>query len=293
MTAPVVANTRAELAGALKAVRERGGRVGFVPTMGALHEGHASLMRAARAADVDAVVVSIFVNPTQFAPGEDLDRYPRAFEADLALCGENGVDVVFAPGVDEVYPGGEPQVSVDPGPLAAVLEGVSRPTHFRGVLTVVSKLFGLVQPDVAVFGEKDYQQLALIRRMVSDLCLDVEIRGSETVRDSDGLAMSTRNRYLSDQERHLALALSGALRAGSAAAAQGPAAVLEAARRVLDGSEAVDVDYLELVSPDLGQAPAYGEARLLVAAKVGTTRLIDNIGLELAGAGDHNTAGSN
>jgi len=287
----VVANTRAELAEALKAVRERGGRVGFVPTMGALHEGHAALVRAARDSDVDAVVVSIFVNPTQFAPGEDLDRYPRTFDADLDLCDANGVDVVFAPGVDEVYPS-DPQVTVDPGPLAVVLEGVTRPTHFRGVLTVVAKLFGLVQPDVAVFGQKDYQQLTLIRRMVSDLCMDVEIVGAETVRESDGLALSSRNRYLGDDQRVLSLTLSKALRAGAAAGPHGAAAVLRAAREVLDAATGVELDYLELASPDLGPVPAYGEARLLVAAKVGTTRLIDNTGLELSGDGDHNTTGS-
>jgi len=288
----IVAGTRAELAAALKAVRERGGRVGFVPTMGALHEGHASLIRVARQSDVEAVVVSIFVNPTQFGPGEDLDRYPRTFDADLAVCEAHGVDVVFAPTVDEVYPSGDPQVTVDPGPLAVVLEGVTRPTHFRGVLTVVAKLFGLVQPDVAVFGQKDYQQLTLIRRMVSDLCMDVEIVGAETVRESDGLALSSRNRYLGDDQRVLALTLSKALRAGAAAGAHGAAAVLRAAREVLDAASGVELDYLQLASPDLGPVPAHGEARLLVAAKVGTTRLIDNTGLELFGDGDHNTTGS-
>ncbi|HSV40512.1 MAG TPA: pantoate--beta-alanine ligase [Nocardioidaceae bacterium] len=302
MTTPLVANTRAELADALKAIRERGGRVGFVPTMGALHEGHASLMRVAGEQDVDAVVVSIFVNPTQFAPGEDLDRYPRTFDADLELCGANGVDIVFAPSVDEVYPSFrrssrdvseaservETLVTVDPGPLATVLEGVTRPTHFRGVLTVVAKLFGLVQPDVAVFGQKDYQQLTLIRRMVSDLCMGIDIVGAETIREEDGLALSSRNRYLSDEQRLLALALSRALNAGVAASPQGADAVVNAARAELGH---VELDYLELASPDLGPVPVSGEARLLVAAKVGTTRLIDNIGLELS-AGDHNTAGS-
>ncbi len=291
MTTPLVANTRAELADALKAVRERGGRVGFVPTMGALHEGHASLMDVARARDVDAVVVSIFVNPTQFAPGEDLDRYPRTFDADLALCGEHGVDVVFAPSVEEVYPG-ELVVTVDPGPLATVLEGVTRPTHFRGVLTVVAKLFGLVQPDVAVFGQKDYQQLVLIRRMATDLCLPTEVVGAETVREHDGLALSSRNRYLSDEQRLLALTLSRALRAGVEAAPQGADAVRRAALAELETADGVELDYLELTSPDLGPAPAYGEARLLVAAKVGTTRLIDNTGLDLSAGGDHNTTGS-
>jgi len=274
----VIAHTREELATALKAVRQAGGRVALVPTMGALHNGHASLMQAARRPDVDAVVVSIFVNPTQFAPGEDLDRYPRTFDADLALCERHSVDVVFAPSVDEVYPGGDPEVTVDPGPLGSVLDGAVRPTHFRGVLTVVAKLFGLVRPDVAVFGEKDYQQLTLIRRLVSDLCLGVDVVGAPTVREDDGLALSSRNRYLSDEQRQLALSLSRALRRGVDAAPRGAAAVLAAAHEELGD---VAVDYLELTSPDLGPAPSYGEARLLVAAKVGTTRLIDNTALSL------------
>ena len=201
--APLVATTREELAAALKDVRAAGGRVGFVPTMGALHDGHASLMTEARThlAPGDALVVSVFVNPLQFGPGEDLDRYPRTFDADLERCAGAGVDVVFAPAVDEVYPGGEPQVTVEPGPLGRVLEGSTRPGHFRGVLTVVAKLFGLVQPDLAVFGQKDYQQLVLIRRMVADLCLPVDVVGAPTVREDDGLALSSRNGYLSGEER--------------------------------------------------------------------------------------------
>ena len=181
--------------------------------MGALHRGHAALMARARQeiGPDAALVASVFVNPLQFAPGEDLDRYPRTLDADLEVCTEQGVDVVFAPAVDEVYPGGDPQVTIDPGPMAAVLEGTTRPTHFAGVLTVVAKLFGLVRPDVAVFGEKDYQQLALIRRMVTDLCLDVDVVGAETVRESDGLALSSRNRFLDPEQRRQALALSRAL----------------------------------------------------------------------------------
>jgi pantoate--beta-alanine ligase len=282
---PLVVGTRAELAAALAEVRARGGRVALVPTMGALHEGHASLMRAARArvSEDDAVVVSVFVNPMQFAPGEDLDRYPRTFDADLEVCGAQGVDVVFAPSADEVYPGGEPQVTLDPGPVATVLEGRSRPTHFRGVLTVVAKLFGLVSPDLAFFGQKDYQQLVLIRRMVADLCMGVEVVGVETVREYDGLALSSRNRYLSDEDRPAALALSRALAAGRDAGPDGGDAVLAAAHAELrkPDAEGVDVDYLELTAPDLGDAPDTGEARLLVAARVGTTRLIDNTALTL------------
>src|SRR6476661_11272558 len=170
MTArPALASTREELAALLAPARRAGEPVAFVPTMGALHDGHASLVRVARGRTSGPVVVSIFVNPMQFGAGEDLDRYPRTLEADLKVCEREGVDVVFAPSVDEVYPGGEPQVTVEPGPSATVLEGSTRPGHFRGVLTVVAKLFGLVRPDVAVFGEKDYQQLVLIRRMVLDL----------------------------------------------------------------------------------------------------------------------------
>jgi pantoate--beta-alanine ligase len=283
---PLVASTREELAAALKGVRAAGGRVGFVPTMGALHAGHASLMAEARSrlAPGDALVVSIFVNPMQFGAGEDLDRYPRTFDADLEVCAAQDVDVVFAPSVDEVYPGGEPQVTVEPGPLASVLEGAVRPTHFRGVLTVVAKLFGLVQPDLAVFGQKDYQQLVLIRRMVADLCMPVDVVGAPTVREDGGLALSSRNKYLSGDDRVAALALSRALAAAVAAAKDGGEVALAAAHDVLDDTRGVDVDYLALTAPDLGPAPAVGEARLLVAARVGSTRLIDNLPLHLGGS---------
>ncbi|MCW2758731.1 MAG: pantothenate synthetase [Nocardioidaceae bacterium] len=282
MTATLaLARSREELVAALP----RGARVGFVPTMGALHEGHASLMRTARESVGDGpVVVSVFVNPLQFAPGEDLDRYPRTLDADLELCAEQGVDLVFAPSVDEVYPGGDPQVSVDPGQAATILEGISRPTHFHGVLTVVAKLFGLVRPDVAVFGEKDYQQLALIRRMSSDLCLGVDVVGSPTVREDDGLALSSRNRFLEGAARQHAVALSRALFAGREAGAGGAETVLAAARAVLSGSTGIDLDYLALTAPDLADPPSYGEARLLVAARVGPTRLIDNVAVRLGGA---------
>jgi pantoate--beta-alanine ligase len=281
--APVIATTREELAAALKAVRAAGGRVGLVPTMGALHDGHVSLMAEARThlAPGDALVVSVFVNPLQFGPGEDLDRYPRTFDADLERCAGAGVDVVIAPSVDEVYPGGEPQVSVEPGPLGTVLEGATRPRHFRGVLTVVAKLFGLVQPDLAVFGQKDYQQLVLIRRMVADLCLPVEVLGAPTVREHDGLALSSRNHYLSEAERGRALVLSRALRAAVEAGPRGGDAALAAAHAVLDEAPGIELDYLALTAPDLAEAPAAGEARVLVAARVGSTRLIDNLPLHL------------
>jgi pantoate--beta-alanine ligase len=276
MNAPLIARTRAELHDLVAG----SGTLAFVPTMGALHRGHAALLDDARPR-ADRLVASIFVNPLQFAPGEDLERYPRTFDADVELCGGHGVDVVFAPSVDEVYPGGEPAVTVEPGPLATVLEGASRPGHFRGVLTVVAKLFGLVAPEVAVFGEKDYQQLVLIRRMVSDLCMPVEVVGAETVREDDGLALSSRNRYLSDSERRTAVSLSQALRAGQDAGPAGADAVRSAAQHVLDATTGVEVDYLALTDPMLVPGPEHGPARLLVAACVGTTRLIDNAPVDL------------
>lgn len=283
-TTLVRADTRADLRSTLAS---RGGRVGFVPTMGALHEGHVALIHRARA-EVGAqgsVVVSVFVNPTQFAPGEDLARYPRTLEADLAACAEAGADVVFTPAVEEMYPTGlAGGVTVDPGDLGTVLEGASRPTHFRGVLTVVAKLFGLVRPDVAVFGQKDYQQLALIRRMAAELCLGVEVVGAETVREPDGLALSSRNRFLEPDQRRDAVALSAALYAGQAAAEHGADAALAAARAVLDAAPGIDLDYLELTGTDLGSVPGTGEARMLVAARLGTTRLIDNVPVNLGKA---------
>ena len=282
---PLVTETRAELADTLARTRASGNRVALVPTMGALHAGHDSLIREARAhtGPDAAVVVSIFVNPMQFGPNEDLDRYPRSFDSDLEACAREGVDVVFAPSVDEVYPGGEPQVTLDPGSLAQILEGTTRPTHFRGVLVVVAKLFGLVRPDIAVFGQKDYQQLVLIRRMVEDLCLGITILGGETVREVDGLALSSRNRYLDAEARTAALSLSGALAAGREAGAYGGQRALAAASAVLtnpDG-DGVDLDYLALTSPGLGEPPEVGEARMLIAARVGGTRLIDNTALVL------------
>ena len=287
VSTPVVARSRQELHDLL-GPREPGARVGLVPTMGALHAGHAALMADARSRldRSDRLVTSIFVNPLQFGPDEDLDRYPRTFEADLAVCAAQGVDVVFAPSVDEVYPGGEPQVTVSPGPLAERLEGNVRPTHFRGVLTVVAKLFGLVVPDVAVFGEKDYQQLVLIRRMAADLCMGVQVIGAETVRDADGLALSSRNAYLRTDARAAALALSESLRAAVDAAEQGSTQALAAARAVLRGVAGVDLEYLEITDPHLGPAPASGEGRVLIAARVGTTRLIDNLPLHLGATKD-------
>ena len=293
-TTPVLVHTRDELAARLSGARESGYRVGLVPTMGALHEGHASLVRLARQQVSEGpVVVSIFVNPLQFGAGEDLDRYPRTLDEDLKLCEREGVDIVFAPSVEEVYPGGEPQVTLDPGPLANVLEGKTRPGHFRGVLTVVTKLFGLVRPDVAVFGQKDYQQLALIRRMVLDLNLGVEVLGAETQREPDGLALSSRNRYLDDEQRIEAVVLSRTLQAAREVAEYGAGVALDAARAELRTSKVVDLDYLVITAPDLtdlpDEVPPGTEARILIAARVGPTRLIDNMALTLGSSPDART----
>jgi pantoate--beta-alanine ligase len=272
----VVARTRAEL----DAVRSRfPGSVGVVMTMGALHEGHATLIREARRRN-DRVVVTIFLNPLQFGPNEDLAKYPRTFDADLRLCTREGVDLVFAPGPDVVYPDGDPGVRVGAGRLGELLEGRSRPGHFDGVLTVVAKLLHLTRPAAAYFGQKDAQQLLLIRRMVRDLDFGCEVVPVPTVRESDGLAMSSRNAYLTPLDREVALTLVRALRAGEAVAAEGASAVRRAARNVLVREPLVLVDYLVLVHPDsLEDVPEWyrGEALLAVAARVGTTRLIDNL----------------
>ena len=286
---PVVAGDRHELRGTLADAQRSGAAVGFVPTMGALHEGHASLVRLARerVGPDGRVVVSIFVNPLQFGPGEDLDRYPRSFDADLEVCAREGADVVYAPAVDDVYPGGEPAVTVSPGPVGDLLEGAVRPGHFRGVLTVVAKLFGLVRPDLAVFGEKDYQQLVLVRRMVADLCLPLEVVGAPTRREDDGLALSSRNRYLDAEEREEAAALVRVLEAGRSAQAQGPAGVLATARAELRRAHGLDLDYLVVTDPELGPLPTDPPpgtpGRLLAAVRVGGTRLIDNLPLTLGG----------
>ncbi|MGW7328338.1 pantoate--beta-alanine ligase [Streptomyces sp. NPDC054840] len=313
----------------------RTGRRAVVMTMGALHEGHATLIRTARelAGPEGQVVVTVFVNPLQFGAGEDLDRYPRTLDADLAIAEEAGADAVFAPTVDEVYPGGDPQVRITAGPMGERLEGATRPGHFDGMLTVVAKLLHLTRPDLALFGQKDAQQLALIRRMVTDLNFPVEVVGVPTVREADGLALSSRNRYLSAAERHTALALSRALFAGrdrlaaqaalraraeaspasderatalarlgeirasadahavsvavSAAGSGLPDAVRAAALHVLEEAGRHEpplvLDYLALVDPlDFTEAGQdfTGRAVLAVAAKVGATRLIDNIPLE-------------
>jgi pantoate--beta-alanine ligase len=268
-------HTRDELAALVK---NAGDEVAVVMTMGALHEGHRQLMRTARERSA-FVVVTIFVNPLQFGPNEDFEKYPRTLDADVEACRAEGVSVVFAPSRDEMYPGGAPQITMNAGPLGDILEGASRPGHFGGMLTVVEKLLLLTRADVAYFGEKDFQQLALIRRMVRDLELGVEIAGVPTVREPDGLALSSRNRYLSADERRSALALSRALREG--AAREDAEAVLDVATKILEDEPGVRVDYLALTGPDLGPLPEHGPARLLVAARVGATRLIDNVPLEL------------
>ncbi len=265
-----------------RALRHTGRRVMLVPTMGALHDGHLALVRAAKRVPGSVVVVSIFVNPLQFGTGEDLDAYPRTLDADMELLTDEGVEVVFTPTPTVMYPLG-PRTTVHPGPLGSELEGAVRPTHFAGMLTVVLKLLQIVRPDRAFFGEKDYQQLVLIRQMADDLNLDSRIVGVPTVRESDGLAMSSRNRYLNSEEREQASALSSALLAGMYAAGGGPAAVLDAARAVLDEVPAIVTDYLELRGPWLEPTPSVGPARLLVAGRLGSTRLLDNIGIELPG----------
>ena len=263
-----VVRSREELAAARKTLP---GRVAVVMTMGALHEGHAALVRAA-AEQADSVVVTIFVNPLQFGAGEDLDRYPRTLDADLELAAAHGAHLVFAPTPDVVYPD-EPLVRVSAGPLGEVLEGASRPGHFDGVLTVVLKLLHLVRPDVAMFGEKDAQQLACIRRMVRDLDVAVDVVGVPTVREPDGLALSSRNRYLSPDERSAALALSQALRAVA------DTGDVDAGRAVLAAEPGVVPDYLERVDPATFRPDPAGRL-VAVAARVGGTRLIDNLLLD-------------
>ena len=264
-----------------KTLGELEGSVALVMTMGALHEGHLSLVRAARAS-AQNVVVSIFVNPLQFGPGEDYEAYPRDLEADMALLGTVGVEVVFAPAAEELYPR-EPLVRINPGPVAALYEGKTRPTHFAGVLQVVNKVLNLVHPDVAFFGQKDAQQLALIRTLVADLDIPVEIRSVPIKREESGLALSSRNAYLNDEERIEALAISQALIVGRDAAARGgaPDSVRALVQRHLVQAPGVTLDYLSLVDPEtfgeIESGTAATRGLLVTAAWVGSTRLIDNM----------------
>jgi pantoate--beta-alanine ligase len=282
--APRLVRARAELRELLGAERRSGRSIGLVPTMGYLHEGHLSLLRAART-ECDVVVMSLFVNPTQFGPGEDLDRYPRDEERDLRLAAQAGVDLVYAPEVAEVYPEGfATEVSV--AGLTEVLEGDPGrrgPEHFHGVTTVVAKLFNTVGPDVAYFGQKDAQQLAVIRRMARDLEMPVRIEGLPTVREADGLAMSSRNAYLGPADRERAVALSHALRAVESGAREGSlAAGLEAGRAEL-ASAGIEPEYLEARDPDDLTPVAELDGRpvlVALAARVGGARLIDNVLIE-------------
>lgn len=270
----------AELRRILDEVRDAGGRVGLVPTMGYLHEGHLSLCDVARS-HADFVVLSVFVNPLQFGAGEDLDRYPRDLAHDARAAMGRGVNLLFAPTAGAMYPRGAAQVRVTAPVLATRLCGRFRPGHFDGVLTVVAKLFHLVGPDVAVFGQKDLQQATLIRAMVRDLDFPVELRAGPIVREPDGLAMSSRNMYLEPEQRRAATSLSRALEAVQAAFTAGetvPAALIAAARAILEQEDGVSIQYVELVDPESLEPPMVarpGDA-IAVAAHVGATRLIDN-----------------
>jgi pantoate--beta-alanine ligase len=272
---------RLELRRACDEARARGASVGFVPTMGFLHQGHASLLRRARE-NSDFVAMSIFVNPLQFGPAEDLASYPRDLESDLEVAEKEGVDVAFAPEVDEMYPAGEPVVTVEPGPLGDRLEGASRPGHFRGVCTVVAKLFALVGPSRGYFGEKDAQQLAVLRRMVADLDFPVEVAGCPTVREPDGLALSSRNAYLTPEERAAATCLYEAL-ARAAWLVEGgerDTAVLRAEMAKRIGVERLaSLDYVAVVDEETFEEvdTVRGPVRALVAAQLGKSRLIDNL----------------
>jgi pantoate--beta-alanine ligase len=276
-TVTTIAEVRAHLDGR----RAAGATVGFVPTMGYLHDGHASLMRAARA-DHDVVVTSIFVNPLQFAADEDLDAYPRDLSGDTELAEANGCDLLFAPSTAEMYP--TPVLTtVSVREVSAPLEGRARPTHFDGVATVVAKLFSIVGPCTAYFGEKDFQQLAVVRRMASDLSMPVAVVGCPTVREPDGLAMSSRNAYLSAEERAAAPVLYRALQAGVAAIGRGvvdPAEVRTEMTALIAGEPLAQLDYAEVVDAATFEVPdpLRGVVRLLVAARFGGARLIDNVG---------------
>lgn len=276
----VLARTREELARATG----QPAPTAVVMTMGALHDGHAELIREARRRlpPQGRVVVTDFVNPTQFGAGEDFDRYPRTLEADVEVCRRHGVDIVFAPSVEEVYGARELGISVHPGPRGDILEGASRPGHFAGVLTVVGKLLHLTRPDIALFGEKDYQQLVLIADMVRALDFPVLVVGVPTVREPDGLALSSRNRFLSEDARAQAAVIPRALAAGQAAAASGAEQAAGEARVTLEAA-GLDVDYVAVTGPDLLAAPRQGEGRLLIAVRLGGVRLIDNVALQIGG----------
>lgn len=271
-----------QLRGHLDAARREGRTVGFVPTMGSLHAGHASLMDAARA-DTDVVVTSIFVNPLQFAPDEDLDAYPRDLAGDTAVADEHGVDVLFVPATAEMYPA-PIRTTVSVGGVSQVLEGRTRPTHFDGVATVVAKLLSIVGPCRAYFGEKDFQQLAVVRQMVADLSMPVTVVGRPTVREPDGLAMSSRNAYLDPEQRAAAPVVHRALLVGTAAIEGGerePDAVVAAMEAVIAAEPRAELDYVAVVDATTFEVPRplAGTLRLLAAVRFGRARLIDNVGL--------------
>jgi|SRR5690625_2617962 len=275
-----VVHARSELH---RVLQQTPGKRSVVMTMGALHDGHMELIRLAKQRS-DVVVVTIFVNPLQFGPGEDFAEYPRTLDADIEKLRAEEVDVVFAPNAGEIYPDGEPEVHVKAGRLGELWEGGTRPGHFDGVLTVVAKLLHLVNPDVAVFGQKDAQQLLVIRRMVADLNFPVEIVGGPIVRAPDGLALSSRNAYLEEEDRARALSLWTAISAARENVSLGAEAVRETALAVLSETDELDVDYLALVDPQTlveVESNYQGEAFLLIAARVGSTRLIDNAVLRL------------
>jgi pantoate--beta-alanine ligase len=277
----ILARTVAEARERIGDARSAGRRIGFVPTMGFLHEGHLSLVDAARKAEADFIVVSIFVNPKQFGPNEDFERYPRNEKKDRELLESRGIDLLFLPPVEEIY-GDSFQTTVHVGGVSGPLEGARRPGHFDGVATVVLKLFDIVQADVAVFGRKDAQQCAVIERMVRDLAVPVQLVFGETSREHDGLALSSRNTYLSPEERALAPALHRALRAGEEAITHGvedAPSVEKLMRRMVEETPGVEVDYLAVVDPETFESPATFKRDLLVvgAVRVGRTRLIDNI----------------
>jgi pantoate--beta-alanine ligase len=255
-------------------------RIGLVPTMGALHEGHLSLIRAARR-DFKTVVVSIFVNPTQFAAGEDLDRYPRTFAEDCRLLEREGVDILFAPSAQEMYPSGQLETFIEVPGIADRLDGASRPGHFRGVATVVAKLFHIIQPQAAFFGQKDAAQVAVLRAMVRDLNFPVNLHICPTARDADGLALSSRNRFLSADERTAALAIYRALRHGQTLAEAGAdrKVILPVMLDILKSAQGLRFDYVEMVHPDtlLPHPSAKPPVLIAIAAWAGNTRLIDNI----------------
>ncbi|MEN6457471.1 MAG: pantoate--beta-alanine ligase [Thermoguttaceae bacterium] len=271
--------TITDLRAHVAALRDQGRRIGLVPTMGALHEGHLSLVRAARS-ECDCTVVSIFVNPSQFGPNEDFAKYPRTLDADTALLAGCGADIVFAPSSEEVYRP-EHATWVEPGPVAGPLEGECRPGHFRGVATIVLKLFHLVQPDVAFFGQKDYQQSVVIRRMVSDLNVPVRVQVCPTIREPDGLALSSRNRYLGPDERRQALVLSKSLELAARLVAEGQrhsATILAKMRELIATAPDARIDYAALVDPETLQPveAVAGVTMAVLAVQIGATRLIDN-----------------